>query len=737
MADAVPVTFDSLINKNNHICYEIDQEESQAFQDLAQQYVDIFQEMFEKDIGQKAIVHKFGSRDQLNDWFYQNSVEKSADAPEFVSMGLGFRDFYDLNEILGEENHTNEFILYWNSSEEQANIVVDIFINRLQWKKLFGRDADFEFAHVTLLQRLLNVIFGYIAPMLVSDGVIAIVPLFITQPIIDISGEVRQYMVSCTLSLVCYWAATFLVDFVIWIAAVTLIWVVFLAAQIASFIDNAFNVWYGFVMAGPSFILMIYCLAFVFGDPASASRQAFMTMIIVLLIPIIINIVVEDLPTAVEWIYALIPVLHIQRLLTHMLIRLGIWAEGLGYYWKEPAAQAYLVFEWLDIIIYGGILIGIELVRVHLQRAGARRSFGDYGEFFRKEKAKHPVTDEAHAMEDEVANTENRYAVRVVNCSRLFFNTAGKPISAVNCVSLGVKEGSLFGFLGANGAGKTTLIKMITSMLPTSDGSIEILGRNIAEYNDPTLLSICPQFNTHLCDELTPYEHFVMYSLLFQLNPEEAACETDRLISVLELEEFKDKPIRELSGGDVRKLAIALSFLGPAKIILLDEPTASLDAVARHHVHEMISSFKGEKTFMLCTHLLSEAESLCDNISIMIKGCVYTVGSPGYLSDKFGTEFKVDVMLNDEGEESGKACTKFFQERLPTAVLSISRPKARIYNVPAADITLPQLFTTMEEGKQASCGFNYYTCSSSSLERVFMEIVHMSECDDVMIGGGE
>jgi ABC-type multidrug transport system ATPase subunit len=226
-----------------------------------------------------------------------------------------------------------------------------------------------------------------------------------------------------------------------------------------------------------------------------------------------------------------------------------------------------------------------------------------------------------------------------------------------------------------------------------------------------------------------------MYSMLFELNQEDAASETDRLISVLELEDLRDKPIRELSGGDIRKLAIALSFLGPAKIILLDEPTASLDAVARHAVHVMITSFKGEKTFMLCTHLLSEAEALCENISIMIKGCVYTVGSPGYLSDKFGTEFKVDVMLTDDSEASGSACDKFFAEKLPTAKLSIMRPKARIYNVPASDLTLPHLFTVMEDGKQHNAGFNYYTCSSSSLERVFMEIVHMSEADDVVAVG--
>jgi hypothetical protein len=112
----------------------------------------------------------------------------------------------------------------------------------------------------------------------------------------------------------------------------------------------------------------------------------------------------------------------------------------------------------------------------------------------------------------------------------------------------------------------------------------------------------------------------------------------------------------------------------------------------------------------------------------MIKGCVYTVGSPGYLSDRFGTEFKIDAMPIDESEESAKSCNKFFAEKLPTAKLSITRPEARIYNVPASDFTLPQLFTLMEHGK---CGLDDSTCSWSSLERAFMEIVHMSECDDI------
>jgi ABC-type multidrug transport system ATPase subunit len=597
---------------------------------------------------------------------------------------------------------------------------------------LFGFENDFLFTQVPLLRKMLDLIFGYLAPFLISLGMTSIVPLLISQPIVDRTGEIRSYMVSCTLSIFCYWLAQFVIDVVIWIVTVTIVWVCYIAARIQSFEDNIVSVWYSFVAGGPAVILSAYCLSFLFHSPDTAARQAFLVLTIALFIPVIIDVIRQaDTPGWLEWLFAMFPALHLQRLLNCILVNIGIFKQSLGFYWTHKNAQPHLVMELLGAPLYGAVLWLIEHVRVIRARRAARRQFEGHAEFFTEAKTKHPVTQEAKDMEAEV-HTNHDYAVRIENCSRLLFNTAGDPIPAVNDVSLGVKEGSLFGFLGANGAGKTTLIKMITSMLPLSSGTIEIMGADITNFNDPTRLSICPQFNTHLCEELTPREHLQIYSLLFQMPPEEATEKIERLVTTLDLEPIQDKPVRELSGGDVRKLTIALSFLGPAKIVLLDEPTASLDPVARHHVHEMITDLKNEKTFMLCTHLLSEAETLCDMISIMIKGCVYTVGSPAYLSGKFGTEYKVDVMLVDDTPETVTRCDQFFRDNLPSATLSIARPRARIYTVPAADISLPPLFMIMAEGKEKVDLFTYYTCSSSSLERVFMEIVRMSECDDVV-----
>ena len=112
-------------------------------------------------------------------------------------------------------------------------------------------------------------------------------------------------------------------------------------------------------------------------------------------------------------------------------------------------------------------------------------------------KFQHPVTKEALELASIATSNEN-IAVSIQHVSKLFFNTEGRPISAVNDVSLGVKKGSLFGFLGANGAGKTTLINMITSNTPPSNGSIIINGQDIAKFHDPTVLSVYPQYASML-----------------------------------------------------------------------------------------------------------------------------------------------------------------------------------------------------------------------------------------------
>lgn len=676
--------------------------------------------LFEDDTGRIITNRTFEDADSLNEQLFEH--QRNWGRPIPMAAGFG----------LDTENNAITMDIHYNTSsfkEVSDEMTAEIMGTRALWSYAFGEKGGFRVSFSALRGRQMDLVFGRAAPIIMVTGLISIIPLIISQPIIDMTGEVRSYMESCTLKVFPYWMATFLVDLALWVGEITIIWALMCAAQVQAFLDNMLMCWYLVVMAGPSFILFCYCFSFVFDNVSSATRISFLAFVVALLVPFVVMACrgYADNPLWLDFIYSLFPHLCINGLYTLVLTRMGPFSQPFSYYWKDnKASLLYLIMELCDIPLYILVLYLIEKFRGGFQSRKVKKAFGNYNEFFEKIRADHEVSPETAEMEEQVRASHD-WAVRIENCSRLFFNSEGDPIAAVNNVSLGVKKGSLFGFLGANGAGKTTLIRMITSLLPISNGTIEVNGRDITEFHDPTAISICPQFNRHLCYEMTTKEHFTLYGMLFEMSKEEQEERSSKLVKDLGLEGMVDKQIRDLSQGDVRKLAIALSFYGPAEIILLDEPTASLDPVARHDVQEMILANKGSKTFMLCTHLLSEAEFLCDMISIMVKGCVYTVGTPQMLTEKFGKDFKIDLMLKDESDAVSSKCDKFFREKLPQAVLSITRPRARIYDMPADTMDLCDLFEIMETGLHEDNGFTYYTCSSSSLERVFMEIVKLSE----------
>ena len=709
-----PVTFASFKNHPTGIMFVGNQ--SLTFENRLRK---IFVEMFKNDTGKEPVVYDFKSRDELNEFVYNFELEKKQ---EFIAVGYGFSE---------NSEKAYEFDIWYNSTEFADDYnVANAQLFRALWKDAMGNSVDFVWSPISVVSKLMDIIFAQVGPMLVTCGLISFIPQIITQPIIDVRGPVREYMRSCTLSLASYWVATFLVDLTLWVITVFFVWVVFMLCRVRAYLDNPLTSWYSLTLMGPGYILFLYCASFCFDSAESASRQVFLALVVIELIPMIIEMVrTTTIPMWMEVICSFIPTVSIQRVLSMVLVNVGVVKKTLSQYFTENEhTKTLLLMQYGNVFVYSAALVLIERYRLQFQTRKAKSEFTSHQHIFDEIKAKNRVTEEAIAMEEEVANSHD-YAVRVDHVCRLFFNTDNKPIPAVNSVSLGVKRGSIFGFLGANGAGKTTLIRMIAGMLPTSSGIITINGIEQHGQIDGTQLAICPQFNTHLCDQLTTDDHFLLYAKLFRMTNAQFKQKRDRLIAELQLEDLRNRPIRELSEGDVRKLAIALCFFSPADIIILDEPTATLDPVARQSVQAMIRSYRGTKTVMLCTHLLGEAESLCNTISIMINGCLYTQGTPAHLTDKFGKDYKVDVILTDESKDTAALCNQFFATHLPTATLSISRRKAMVYDVPASAIKLHDLFHMMNSATPDDSGIVYYTCSMSSLERVFLELVKMAELE--------
>ena len=209
-----------------------------------------------------------------------------------------------------------------------------------------------------------------------------------------------------------------------------------------------------------------------------------------------------------------------------------------------------------------------------------------------------------------------------------------KPKVAVQNMNFGIRHGECFGLLGVNGAGKSTTMKMLTADVLPTRGTAELGGLDIlkSQYQVRQLLGYCPQTNP-LLPLVTVLEHLKMFGRIKGIKDSDldSVCETR--MTELSLLPFKNKRAGDLSGGNKRKLCVAIALIGEPLVIFLDEPSAGMDPVAKRHMWDLISSMSA--TVIITTHLMEEASALCDRITIMVDGKLRCLGSEQELKNTY------------------------------------------------------------------------------------------------------
>jgi len=203
--------------------------------------------------------------------------------------------------------------------------------------------------------------------------------------------------------------------------------------------------------------------------------------------------------------------------------------------------------------------------------------------------------------------------------------------TAVNGVSFAVEEGEIFGLLGPNGAGKSTLIRMLTTLLLPTAGTATVNGFDIVKEQNGVRNSIgvIPQAMTSDL-ELSVEENLLIYAKLYGLPREKRKRLIAELLAAVELTEWADKQVKNLSGGMRRRVEIARGLVHEPRIFFLDEPTTGLDPVSRVAVWEMLQRIKEQRelTVLLTTHYMDEADKLCNRIAIVDHGELKALDSP-------------------------------------------------------------------------------------------------------------
>jgi ABC-2 type transport system ATP-binding protein len=209
-------------------------------------------------------------------------------------------------------------------------------------------------------------------------------------------------------------------------------------------------------------------------------------------------------------------------------------------------------------------------------------------------------------------------------------------LKALDGVSLQIASGECFGLLGPNGAGKTTLLSCIEGLISFQGGRITVNGYDVARNprKVKSMLGVQLQDET-LFTDLKVIEAVQFYGALYNTFPSQA--EALALLERFDLAEKRNARVGTLSGGQQKRLTLALAVVHAPSIVLLDEPTTGLDPQARHHIWDIVRRLRSEgKTIILTTHYMEEAEILCDRVGIIDRGKILALGSPRELIERMG-----------------------------------------------------------------------------------------------------
>lgn len=338
--------------------------------------------------------------------------------------------------------------------------------------------------------------------------------------------------------------------------------------------------------------------------------------------------------------------------------------------------------------------------------------------------------------------SDNFKTLKIKNLKKKFGN--GKV--AVDGLCLEMFSDQIFSLLGHNGAGKTTTISMISGMLTQTEGSISLFGKetNTNKNFVKAQMGVCPQKNP-IFKKLTVHEHLVLYSKIKfndqrnasndnpdqekaakdtkEYDSKQALEEIETLLKDIDLWEKKDNIASELSGGQKRKLCVAMAFIGGSNVILLDEPTSGMDTFARRHLWEMLKLYKSGRIIILTTHNMDEADYLGDRIGIMSCGKQVTCGSSMFLKNKFGVGYVLNILKIKE-DLGGDIMAKI-KEYLDDAVLTSDYGlEMKVQLTKGNNKQFQKLFEEFEE-RGEEFGVKEFGISLTTLEDVFLKVGNM------------
>lgn len=345
-------------------------------------------------------------------------------------------------------------------------------------------------------------------------------------------------------------------------------------------------------------------------------------------------------------------------------------------------------------------------------------------------------------------------AVLYKNLRHTYNAGSAREVRAVRGISLAVARGECFTLLGPNGAGKTTTLDVLTgAIFPPTQGEVSVNGHLITASSENRLAALqslgnCPQVDP-LWPTLTGRQHLLFYGKIKGLPPQLQTQQAASLLKAMGFSDFDaDKPTLGYSGGMRRKLSLSIALIGSPPTLLLDEPSAAVDAAAKRHLWRVVRQREQGQTVILTTHSMEEAEALSDRLAIQVKGRLRCVGTPDHIKNTHGAGYQLEVLVSRSATAESAAQTgsyqrqgsftsmsggpapevlKFISDLCSNAKLLEHHEGRYLFQLPVlkavgackGEVSLAALFSWMQAGYEA-IGMQDYSISRPSLEQVFI-----------------
>ncbi|KAF5277495.1 hypothetical protein FQR65_LT03832 [Abscondita terminalis] len=395
------------------------------------------------------------------------------------------------------------------------------------------------------------------------------------------------------------------------------------------------------------------------------------------------------------------------------------------YSWKAPGIGRNVFFSIVIGLIFITILLLkeyriLEEIRYSLQKKPDRSDTLDLL----------PEDDDVNQEREKIKNLSSN---EIETCNLVLSDVTKyyKKFLAVNKLCLAVNKFECFGLLGVNGAGKTTTFKMLTGDVKISEGNAWVNGYSLKTDMKKVhrLIGYCPQFDA-LLDDLTCKETIIIFSLLRGFTTNDSKIIARTLAEEFDFVKHLDKAVKELSGGNKRKLSTAIAMIGEPSVLYLDEPTTGMDPATKRYLWNALCKIRDRGTcIVLTSHSMDECEALCTRLAIMVNGSFMCLGSTQHLKNKFSEGYTLivkvrkisssDVELENCDTDS---IEEFVKDHFISAVVREKHQELITFYITDKSLSWSKMFGIMERGKK-TLNIEDYSLGQSSLEQVFLTFI--------------